>query len=103
VDRRPFQIVELPADLVMLAGNYRYAAKIPVVPGYKSAGVVEAIGVGFAGFEVGYRLAALTVYGGLAERLVREDWPLAFDAEFPIIKGRRVLRCYNGGRCSSGS
>ena len=59
-------------DLIMLAGNYPYAPKIPFVPGYEVAGVVEAIGAGVTGFEVGQRVAALTVYGGFAELLVRE-------------------------------
>ena len=59
-------------DLVMLAGKYRYAPKIPLVPGYEVAGVVEAVGAGVTGFEVGHRVAALTVYGGFAELLVRE-------------------------------
>lgn len=59
-------------DLIMLAGKYRYAPKIPFVPGYEVAGVVEAIGTGVTGFEVGQRVAALTVYGGFAELLVRE-------------------------------
>ena len=59
-------------DLIMLAGKYRYAPNIPFVPGYEVAGVVEAIGAGVAGFEVGQRVAALTVYGGFAELLVRE-------------------------------
>jgi NADPH:quinone reductase-like Zn-dependent oxidoreductase len=59
-------------DLIMLRGNYRYAPKIPMVPGYEVAGVVEAIGAGVTGFEVGHRVAALTVYGGFAELLVRE-------------------------------
>src|SRR5580698_5577104 len=59
-------------DLIMLAGKYRFAPKIPVVPGYEIAGVVEAIGAGVSGFEVGGRVAALTVYGGFAELLVRE-------------------------------
>jgi len=58
-------------DLLMLAGNYRYAPKMPFVPGYEAAGVVEAIGAGGAGFEVGQRVAAFTVYGGFAELLVR--------------------------------
>src|SRR5271155_1040986 len=58
-------------DLLMLAGNYRYAPKIPFVPGYEVAGVVEAIGPGATGFEVGQRVAALTVYGGFGELLVR--------------------------------
>jgi len=62
-------------DLILLAGNYRYAPKIPFVPGYEVAGVVEAIGAaigpGATGFEVGQRVAALTVFGGFAELLVR--------------------------------
>jgi NADPH:quinone reductase-like Zn-dependent oxidoreductase len=59
-------------DLVMLAGKYRFAPKIPLVPGYEVAGTVDAIGAGLAGFEPGDRVAALTVYGGFAEVLVRE-------------------------------
>jgi NADPH2:quinone reductase len=59
-------------DLIMLAGKYRYAPKIPFVPGYEVVGVIEAIGAGVTGFEVGQRVAALTVYGGFAELLVRE-------------------------------
>ena len=59
-------------DLIMLAGNYPYAPKMPFVPGYEAAGVVDAIGAGVTGFDLGQRVAALTVYGGFAELLVRE-------------------------------
>jgi NADPH:quinone reductase len=59
-------------DLIMLAGNYLYAPKVPFVPGYEAAGVVDAIGAGVTGFDLGQRVAALTVYGGFAELLVRE-------------------------------
>jgi NADPH:quinone reductase len=59
-------------DLIMLAGKYPYAPKMPFVPGYEIAGVVEAIGAGVTGFEIGQRVAALTLYGGYGERLVRE-------------------------------
>jgi NADPH2:quinone reductase len=59
-------------DLMVLAGKYRYAPGLPVVPGYEIAGTVDAVGPGVAGFAVGQRVAALTVYGGFAERLVRE-------------------------------
>lgn len=59
-------------DLAMLAGNYPYAPKIPFVPGYEVAGVIEAIGTGVTGFELGQRVAALTVHGSFAELLVRE-------------------------------
>jgi len=59
-------------DLIMLNGNYPFAPKIPFVPGYEAAGVVDAIGDGVTGFELGQRVAALTVWGGFGELLVRE-------------------------------
>jgi NADPH:quinone reductase len=59
-------------DLIMLTGGYLYAPKIPFVPGYEVACVVDAIGAGVTDFEVGQRVAALTVYGGFGELLVRE-------------------------------
>jgi NADPH:quinone reductase len=59
-------------DLIMLTGTYLYAPKIPFVPGYEVAGVIDAIGAGVTGFEVGERVAALTVYGSFAEMLIRE-------------------------------
>src|SRR6478735_9073165 len=59
-------------DLMVVAGKYRYAPKLPVVPGYEIAGTVDAIGPGVAGFTRGQRVAALTVYGGFSEFLVRE-------------------------------
>jgi NADPH:quinone reductase len=59
-------------DLTMLAGKYRYAPEMPFVPGYEVAGVVDGIGAGVTGFELGLRVAALTVFGAFAEFLVRE-------------------------------
>jgi len=59
-------------DLLMLQGGYLYAPKIPFVPGYEVAGVVDAIGPGVTGFRAGQRVAALTVHGGFAEFLVRK-------------------------------
>jgi NADPH2:quinone reductase len=59
-------------DLVMLKGNYPFAPKIPLVLGYEVAGIVDAIGPGVTGFNVGQHVAALTVYGAFAEFLTRE-------------------------------
>jgi NADPH:quinone reductase len=58
-------------DLTMLAGNYAFAPRPPVVGGYEIAGCIEALGEGVQGFHIGQRVAALTVHGGFAERLVR--------------------------------
>ncbi len=59
-------------EVTMLSGNYIYAPKIPFVPGYEVAGEVDAIGPGVSGFELGQRVAALTIYGGFAELITRE-------------------------------
>jgi NADPH2:quinone reductase len=59
-------------DLMMLKGGYAFAPKLPLVGGYEISGVVEALGGGVSGFHVGQRVAALSVYGGFAEYLVRD-------------------------------
>lgn len=61
-----------PTDLSMLAGKYIFAPKIPFIPGYEIAGIVDAIGSGVTGFALGQRVAALTIYGGFAELIVRD-------------------------------
>ncbi|HEX4446328.1 MAG TPA: zinc-binding dehydrogenase [Polyangiaceae bacterium] len=59
-------------DLMILGGSYLFAPKIPFVPGYEVAGVVEATGAGVEGLRVGQRVAALTVHGAFGEVLVRD-------------------------------
>ena len=59
-------------DLMMLAGRYNYAPKMPFVPGYEIAGVVDAIGDDVENFRIGQRVAALTLHGGFAEYIVRD-------------------------------
>jgi NADPH:quinone reductase-like Zn-dependent oxidoreductase len=59
-------------DLIVVSGSYLFAPKIPFVPGYEIAGVVDALGAGVEGFRIGQRVAALTVYGGFGEMLVRD-------------------------------
>jgi NADPH2:quinone reductase len=80
-------------DLIMLSGDYLYGPKIPFVPGYEVAGTVEALGSGVVGFEVGQRVAALTVHGGFAEILARnaEDFLPVPDAVFDCDAAAVVL------------
>lgn len=82
-------------DLTMLAGDYMFAPKIPFVGGYEVAGVVEAIGADVTGFEVGQRVAALTVYGGFAERLVRgAEHFVPIPDEVPDVEAVAVILNY---------
>jgi NADPH:quinone reductase-like Zn-dependent oxidoreductase len=53
------------ADIVMRTGFYP-GVKAPVTPGYDFVGRIEAVGAGVEGFEVGQRVAALTVTGSYA-------------------------------------
>jgi NADPH2:quinone reductase len=69
-------------DLIMLTGRYQFAPKIPFVPGYEVAGFVDAIGDGVTGFKLGQRVAALSVYGGFAEVIMRDAGKF-----FPIPDG----------------
>src|ERR1700676_4785357 len=79
-------------DLTMLAGDYMFAPKIPFVGGYEIAGVVEAIGADVTGFRVGQRVAALTVHGGFAERLVRgAEHFVAIPDEVPDVEAVAVI------------
>jgi NADPH:quinone reductase len=58
-------------DIIMRRGSYTYAPKIPFVPGYEVVGDVEALGAGVQTLRLGQRVAALAVYGGYGEVLVR--------------------------------
>src|ERR1700722_8643222 len=82
-------------DLTMLAGDYMFAPKIPFVGGYEIAGVVEAIGAGVTGFNIGQRVAALTVSGGFAERLVRgAEHFVPIPDEVPDVEAVAVILNY---------
>jgi NADPH2:quinone reductase len=59
-------------DLIVVGGSYLFAPKIPFVPGYEISGVVDALGPGVEGLEVGQRVASLTVHGAFGEMLVRD-------------------------------
>ena len=56
-------------DLLIRAGTYLGAPKPPFTPGYELVGVVEEVGHGCAGLRPGDHVAALTVWGGYAERV----------------------------------
>jgi NADPH2:quinone reductase len=82
-------------DLTMLAGDYMFAPKIPFVGGYEIAGVVEAVGADVTRFRVGQRVAALTVYGGFAERLVRgAEHFVPIPDEVPDVEAVAVILNY---------
>jgi NADPH:quinone reductase-like Zn-dependent oxidoreductase len=58
------------AEVMARKGLYPDAPKTPMVVGYEVAGEVDALGEGATGFALGERVAALTRFGGHAERVV---------------------------------
>nr|WP_184025098.1 NADPH:quinone oxidoreductase family protein [Deinococcus budaensis] len=55
------------ADVLAVAGEYLTRTKVPYTPGMEFAGIVDALGEGVTGVEVGGRVASLGGRGGLAE------------------------------------
>ncbi|MEF2276879.1 NADPH:quinone oxidoreductase family protein [Deinococcus sp. YIM 134068] len=55
------------ADVLAVAGEYLTRTRVPYTPGMEFAGVVDALGEGVSGVEVGQRVASLGGRGGLAE------------------------------------
>lgn len=56
-------------DQLIRAGTYLGGPKPPFTPGYEFVGVVDELGPGCSSLQRGDRVAALTVWGGYAERV----------------------------------
>ena len=64
-------------DVMVRKGMYGEApAEPPLVPGYDLVGIVDKLGTGVSGFELGQRVAALTVWGAYTEYAVRPEHEL---------------------------
>jgi NADPH:quinone reductase-like Zn-dependent oxidoreductase len=81
------------ADVMARMGLYPDAPKVPSVVGYEFAGVVESLGDGVDGVDVGDRVMGGTRFGGYAERVavgvdqlipLPADWSFEEGAAFPV-------------------
>ncbi|XP_038627169.1 synaptic vesicle membrane protein VAT-1 homolog-like [Tachyglossus aculeatus] len=54
-------------DLMVRQGNIDSPPKTPLVPGFECSGIVEALGIGVKGFEIGDRVMAFVNYNAWAE------------------------------------
>ena len=69
-------------DTLMIRDLYQFKPERPYAPGGELAGVIEALGEGVTGWNVGDRVIASTGHGGLAEKVVAEAHRL-----FPLPEG----------------
>ena len=58
------------ADLMMRQGLYGSNPKFPFTPGYEVAGVIDGVGTGVDGLDLGDRVLAMTGFGGYSEKVV---------------------------------
>ena len=81
------------ADVLAVAGEYLTRTRLPYTPGMEFAGIVDALGEGVTGVQVGQRVAALAGRGGLAEYAISpaaaliqvpESFTAAQAAAFPV-------------------
>jgi NADPH2:quinone reductase len=59
-------------DLLVVQGKYQFKPPPPFSPGGETAGVVEAVGKGVEGFREGDRVMAMSIFGGMAEKLAAD-------------------------------
>lgn len=59
-------------DALIIEDKYQFKPSRPFSPGGEVAGVIEAVGEGVSGLEVGQRVLASTGWGGMAEKVVCE-------------------------------
>lgn len=71
-----------PADLFTIAGRYGDRPAFPAVGGHEGVGVIDALGEGVAGLEVGQRVVPLGAEGTWQEQVV-----LAAEACLPVPEG----------------
>jgi NADPH:quinone reductase-like Zn-dependent oxidoreductase len=57
-------------DVLIIEDKYQFKPPRPFAPGGEIAGVVEAVGEGVSGWNVGDRLIAMIGHGGLAEKVL---------------------------------
>lgn len=56
-------------DVLMSRGKYQFKPDLPFSPAAEIAGVIEELGAGVSGFEIGQRVCAFIGWGGAREKL----------------------------------
>ncbi|MCR9175218.1 MAG: NADPH:quinone oxidoreductase family protein [Alphaproteobacteria bacterium] len=60
-------------DLLVMTGAYQHKPPLPFTPGKELAGVVDAVGAGVRGLEVGDRVMVQVEYGAFAEQVIATE------------------------------
>ena len=63
-------------DTLIVEDLYQYKPERPFSPGAEVAGIVEALGAGVTGWQVGDRVSSVMMWGGLTEKIVLPEGKL---------------------------
>jgi NADPH:quinone reductase len=82
-------------DLLIVQNKYQMKPPLPFVPGSELAGVIESLGEGVTGLNVGQRVACLPGTGGFATHaLVPAKLCLALPDSFPAVDAAAFIMIY---------
>ncbi len=82
-------------DLLIVQGKYQQKPPLPFVPGSEYAGIVEALGEGVTGFQVGQPVACLSGTGGFATHtLAPASLCMPLPAGFPAVDAAAFIMTY---------
>jgi NADPH:quinone reductase-like Zn-dependent oxidoreductase len=82
-------------DILIREGLYPGIPKVPFSPGYEIVGAVDEVGSQVSGFEVGQRVAALTIVGGYSEFLcVEAEELIPIPAEVDVAEAVSLVLHY---------
>ncbi len=99
------------ADSLVAAGQYQTRPAFPFSPGFECAGLIDALGPGVEGFEIGERVMAVMDYGAYREQVVAPAvhvyrLPDAMDfvtaAGFPVTYGTSHIGLDHRGGLQAG-
>jgi NADPH2:quinone reductase len=82
-------------DALIIEDRYQVRPERPFAPGAEAAGVVEAVGEGVLGVQVGERVIAFTGWGAMAEKIAVPASRLArMPDEMPFDEGASLVMTY---------
>jgi NADPH2:quinone reductase len=86
-------------DVLIREGTYPGGPKSPFTPGYEFIGVVDKLGTGVEGLQLGQTVGAITVYGSHADYLCVPAWwlvavPVGLDPAEAVIVVFNYMTAY---------
>ena len=89
-------------DLLIIQDKYQFRPERPFAPGAEVSGVIEAVGPGVEGLELGERVIGSVLSGGMAEKTLVEAarcTPIPVSPGAPASRPRSCTACAPTASC----